>query len=82
MSRTRRQAKPVGYEYWSRRPFNKCGGIVGSFTKRRTHKAERRLPLSDEDLLNRREIWMSPEAFDQLLESVMQMDEMLWNERQ
>jgi hypothetical protein len=64
MSRTRRQAKPVGYEYWSRRPFNKCGGIVGSFTKRRTHKAERR------------------SIFPQLLEAVMQMDEMLRNERQ
>ena len=41
MSRTRKAAKGLGYEYWSRRPFNKCGGIVGSFTKRRTHKAER-----------------------------------------
>lgn len=42
MSRTRKATKGPGYEYWTRRPFNKCGGIIGSFTKRRTHKAERR----------------------------------------
>lgn len=41
MSRSRKQAKAPGYEYWSARPFNKCGGVVGKFTKRRTHKAER-----------------------------------------
>jgi hypothetical protein len=41
MSRTHKASKSPGYEYWSRRPFNKCGGIVGPFGKHRTHKAER-----------------------------------------
>jgi len=42
MSRTKRGAKGSGYEYWSRRPYNRHGGLIGPFTKRMTHKAERR----------------------------------------
>jgi len=46
MSRTARGSKAGGYEYWSARPFNRCGGIIspkgGKHTKRRTHKAERK----------------------------------------
>lgn len=49
MSRTVRGGKASGYEYWSRRPFNKHGGVVGPYTKRRTHKAERRAAHSMED---------------------------------
>lgn len=41
MSRTIRGSKPRGYDYWSARPFNKAGGCVGKFTKKRTVKAER-----------------------------------------
>jgi hypothetical protein len=42
LSRTNKGSKSPGYEYWSRRPFNKFGGAIGKFAKRRTHKAERR----------------------------------------
>lgn len=42
MSRTSKGRKAPGSEYWSRRPFNKHGGTLGRFHKRRTHKAERR----------------------------------------
>ena len=42
MSRTVRGSKAPSYEYWSRRPFNKYGGAIGPYAKRRTHKAERR----------------------------------------
>jgi hypothetical protein len=45
MSRSARNRKPPGYEYWSRRPFNKHGGTLspngGKHHKKRTHKAER-----------------------------------------
>lgn len=42
MSRTKKAKKAPGYEYWSKRPVsNRGGAIPGSFTKRRTHKAER-----------------------------------------
>ena len=42
MSRTIKGSKGCGYEYWSRRPFNKCGGLLGKYSKFRTHKAERK----------------------------------------
>lgn len=46
MSRSKRGAKPPGYEYWSARHGNKHGGCYspngGGFQKRATHKAERR----------------------------------------
>ena len=42
MSRTRKGKKAPGYEYWSRRPFNRCGQSPGPFSKHRTHKAERK----------------------------------------
>lgn len=42
MSRTVKGKKSPGYEYWSRRPFNKGGQSPGPFSKRRTHKAERK----------------------------------------
>jgi hypothetical protein len=42
MSRTVKKQKAPGYEYWTARPGNKCGGYpLGKFTKRQTHKAER-----------------------------------------
>lgn len=39
MSKTKTGGKAAGYEYWSRRPFSQS--TPGSFSKRRTHKAER-----------------------------------------
>lgn len=43
MSRTNRNSKSLGYEYWSARPGNERGGCVGKFTKKQTHKAERQM---------------------------------------
>ena len=43
MSRTKKGKKSPTYEYWSARPGNKAGGVVGRFTKRNTHRAERQL---------------------------------------
>ena len=42
MSRTYRGSKGIGYEPWSKRPFNKGGGVIGSYHKTRTHRAERK----------------------------------------
>jgi hypothetical protein len=41
MSRTTADTKAPGHEFWSNRPFNKHGGMVGKIAKKRTHKAER-----------------------------------------
>ena len=41
MSRTKKQKKLPGTEYWSKRPFNKHGQTPGAYSKHRTHKAER-----------------------------------------
>lgn len=41
MSRTKKGGKAPGYEYWSRRPFNRCGQYPGPASKKRTHKTER-----------------------------------------
>lgn len=42
MSRSKKGQKPPGFEYWTARPGNKCGGYpLGKFKKRQTHKAER-----------------------------------------
>jgi hypothetical protein len=41
MSRTTADTKSPGYEFWSNRPFNKHGGMIGKVAKKRTHKAER-----------------------------------------
>lgn len=41
MSRSKRGGKQSGYEYWSARPFNKHGGCLGAYAKKRTHRAER-----------------------------------------
>lgn len=43
MSRTNRGSKPVGYDYWSARPCNRGGGLVGKFTKTLTSRIERRI---------------------------------------
>ncbi|WP_155987121.1 hypothetical protein [Thioalkalivibrio sp. ALE16] len=43
MSRTFRKDRPWGFEFWSRRPFNRHGQGTGRFSKRRTHKAERQI---------------------------------------
>jgi hypothetical protein len=52
MSRTNKGQKAPGYEYWTARPFNRCGGVMsphgGKHTKKRTHKAERRFPIEME----------------------------------
>lgn len=42
MSRSIRGSKSVGYEYWSARPLNRGGGLVGKFTKTYTARIERR----------------------------------------
>lgn len=42
MSRTHKGSKSGGYEYWSRRPFNRSGALPGAEAKKRTHKAERK----------------------------------------
>lgn len=42
MSRSKKGGKAPGYEYWTARPGNHCGGLVGKFTKVTTHRAERR----------------------------------------
>lgn len=42
MSRTKRGSKCVGYDYWSARPLNKGGGLVGKLTKKFTARIERR----------------------------------------
>ena len=55
MSRTMKGAKGANYEYWSRRPFSRCGQPPGPFSKRRTHKAERQQAHAEE-----REAKMSP----------------------
>lgn len=42
MSRSKKEQRPPGYEYWSKRPCsNAHGAEPGRFTKRRTHKLER-----------------------------------------
>lgn len=41
MSRSIRSNKAPGFEYWTRRLGNACGGIVGKFTKHVTHHRER-----------------------------------------
>ena len=43
MTHTKKGSKPQGYDYWTARPFNKGGGLIGSFAKKRTHKAEMQL---------------------------------------
>jgi len=43
MSDTIKGKKGAGFEYWSRRPC--CGMTPGKFTKRRTHKLERRIKI-------------------------------------
>jgi hypothetical protein len=47
MNRTQRGGKAPGHEFWSRRPFNRCGQLVGKFAKKRTHKAERVQAVQD-----------------------------------
>jgi hypothetical protein len=42
MSRTRKGSKG-NKEYWTARPGNKQGSKPGKFTKKHTHRAERRL---------------------------------------
>lgn len=42
MSRTKKGSKAPGFEYWSARPGNKFGGLIGKTAKVATHKAERR----------------------------------------
>ena len=54
MSRSKRGGKPIGYDYWGRRPGNSRGGGHHShrgnnWTKRLTHKAERRLNRANPD---------------------------------
>ena len=41
MSRSIKGGKSPSTEYWTPRPFNRCGGQPGADTKRRTHRAER-----------------------------------------
>ena len=39
MSRTIKGKRGAGYEYWSRRPHNKTGGLPGKLTKKKTNDA-------------------------------------------
>lgn len=42
MSRTKKGKRPVGYEYWSKRPVSRnCGASPGRVSKTRTHRLER-----------------------------------------
>ena len=41
MSRTRKGRKPAGFEFWSARPGNKHGNLMGKDAKRFTHRRER-----------------------------------------
>lgn len=45
MSRTKKNKKTPGFEYWTARPGNKYGGLYSpngnKFFRRQTHKAER-----------------------------------------
>lgn len=43
MSRTKRGSKCWSHEYWSARPLNRGGGIVGKYTKTLTSRIERRI---------------------------------------
>lgn len=43
MSRTIRGEKGPGYDYWNRRPTKGMWTFPGKFTKRWTHRKERRL---------------------------------------
>ncbi len=51
MSRTAKGGKGPGFEYWTARPGNRCGGTIspngGKHTKKRTHKAERQIGRRD-----------------------------------
>lgn len=47
MSRTKQGAKPAGFEYWTARPGNRCGGCPGAFQKKQTHKAERKQGIKE-----------------------------------
>lgn len=46
MSRTRKGSKPMGYDYWSKRPYSKNG--YGKDVKDMTHRKER--AMSKEEL--------------------------------
>lgn len=42
MSRTSKGGKGPGFEYWTARQGNRCGGFpLGKFFKKRTHSRER-----------------------------------------
>ena len=41
MSRTVRGSKPPGFEYWSKRPGNKHGNLMGIYAKKFTARKER-----------------------------------------
>ena len=43
MSRTKKGKKSGGYEYWTARPGNMGGAPPGKDSKRKTHRAERRI---------------------------------------
>jgi hypothetical protein len=68
MSRTRKGKKPVGYEFWSRRPGKMGSGKVGKQITKRRERALNRIIESNakyeqsaeiENLLIRREIYES-----------------------
>ncbi len=46
MSRTKKLQRPPGYEYWTSRGGKRHGEEPGPFTKRETHRYERRMSLS------------------------------------
>ncbi len=44
MSRTIKGSKPMGYDFWSKRPHSKCG--YGPVIKQMTHRTERNINKS------------------------------------
>jgi len=55
MSKTLKKSKPLGYEYWTRRPGNSGGSPPGRVTKVLTHRAERRHARRAEYLASKEE---------------------------
>lgn len=57
MSRTKRGSKCLGHDYWSARPLNRGGGLIGAFTKTLTSRIERRV-AKRETMVEVRNTWL------------------------
>ena len=66
MSRTNKGSKGDGYEYWSRRPGNRFGGVIGPAAKKFTHGIERQQARAAVgNGLKDDERWHDMDAFDE-----------------